>query len=45
MAIDMQQAVAQFNDKHGTTLNIRIGINSGSVVAGVIGQDLRSNTI
>ena len=37
MALDMQRAVAQFNDRHGTTLNIRIGINSGPVVAGVIG--------
>ncbi|MBE9130021.1 MULTISPECIES: adenylate/guanylate cyclase domain-containing protein [unclassified Coleofasciculus] len=37
MALDMQQDVRQFNDKHGAKLNIRIGINTGPVVAGVIG--------
>lgn len=37
MALDMQQEVANFNAKHGTNLNIRIGINTGPVVAGVIG--------
>ncbi|MGC1395956.1 MAG: adenylate/guanylate cyclase domain-containing protein [Coleofasciculaceae cyanobacterium] len=37
MALDMQQEVRNFNTKHHTTLNIRIGINTGAVVAGVIG--------
>lgn len=37
MALDMQQAVTQFNHKHDLALNIRIGINTGPVVAGVIG--------
>lgn len=37
MAIDMQQAIVRFNEKYNDTLNIRIGINTGSVVAGVIG--------
>jgi class 3 adenylate cyclase len=37
MALDMQQEVANFNAKHGTDLSIRIGINTGPVVAGVIG--------
>lgn len=37
MALDMQQEVAKFNAKHNTNLSIRIGINTGPVVAGVIG--------
>lgn len=37
MALDMQQEVARFNIKHNTELSIRIGINTGPVVAGVIG--------
>jgi class 3 adenylate cyclase len=37
LALDMQQAMAAFNAEHGTTLEVRIGINSGPVVAGVIG--------
>lgn len=37
MALDMQQAIAQFSHTHSQTFNIRIGINSGPVVAGVIG--------
>jgi adenylate cyclase len=37
MALDMQQEVANFNAKHHTTLTVRIGINTGPVVAGVIG--------
>ena len=37
MAIDRQQEVTNFNAKHNTKLSIRIGINTGSVVAGVIG--------
>lgn len=38
MAIDMRTALAELNKKHGYDLEIRIGINSGPVVAGVIGK-------
>lgn len=38
MAIGIQQEVQKFNQERGTTLSIRIGINSGPVVAGVIGR-------
>ena len=37
MALDMLSAIAQFKTKHGIAFNIRIGINTGPVVAGVIG--------
>ena len=37
LAIDMQKAVARFNVELNQSLSIRIGINSGPVVAGVIG--------
>ena len=37
MALDMQREIARFNAKHQTALSIRIGINTGPVVAGVIG--------
>ncbi|HEY0097941.1 MAG TPA: adenylate/guanylate cyclase domain-containing protein [Pyrinomonadaceae bacterium] len=37
MALDMQAALAAFNRARGTTLNIRTGINTGPVVAGIIG--------
>jgi class 3 adenylate cyclase len=37
MALDMQDAIAQFNEQHHENLTIRIGIHTGSVVAGVIG--------
>ena len=37
MALDMQVVIAQFNQETGNSLNMRIGINTGSVVAGVIG--------
>ncbi|MEW6493892.1 MAG: adenylate/guanylate cyclase domain-containing protein [Cyanobacteriota bacterium] len=37
IALAMQQEVDQFNAKHNATLSIRIGINTGPVVAGVIG--------
>ena len=37
MALDMLDAIAQFNLDTGERFQIRIGINSGSVVAGVIG--------
>ena len=37
MALDMQKAVIEFSNNTGIDLNIRIGINTGPVVAGVIG--------
>jgi adenylate cyclase len=38
MALDMLDALARFNERSGCNLQIRIGINSGPVVAGVIGK-------
>jgi len=37
MALDMQQAITDFSNTHNQAFSIRIGINSGPVVAGVIG--------
>lgn len=37
MALDMQEAIAQYREKLGLSLSIRIGIHSGPVVAGIIG--------
>jgi len=38
MGLDMLTALEQLNREHGTSLQIRIGIHSGPVVAGVIGR-------
>ncbi len=38
MALAMQDVVLTFNASNGTTLDLRIGVNTGPVVAGVIGQ-------
>jgi class 3 adenylate cyclase len=37
MALDMMQAIEQFNQDSGESINMRIGISTGPVVAGVIG--------
>ncbi|MGA9383256.1 MAG: adenylate/guanylate cyclase domain-containing protein, partial [Phormidium sp.] len=37
MALDMLQKIKKFHTKDGQPFSIRIGINSGPVVAGVIG--------
>ncbi|MEG3917658.1 adenylate/guanylate cyclase domain-containing protein [Microcoleus sp. T3_A4] len=37
MALDMQEAITDFSNLHNQDFSIRIGINSGPVVAGVIG--------
>ncbi len=47
---DMLAAMARINQQHGTELQIRVGVNSGPVVAGVIGMhkftyDLWGNTV
>lgn len=38
-AKDMLRIVRRFNQEHQTNLQIRIGVNSGSVVAGIVGKD------
>jgi class 3 adenylate cyclase len=50
VGLAMLQTIQAFNREHGTELNIRIGVNSGPVVAGVIGMhkftyDLWGNTV
>lgn len=50
MALDMQTAIARFQAEKGEPFQIRIGINTGAVVAGVIGikkfiYDLWGNTV
>jgi adenylate cyclase len=37
MALDMQAGIAAYSKRANTELSIRIGVHSGSVVAGVIG--------
>jgi class 3 adenylate cyclase len=37
MALDMLDAIERFNRRHRSDLHMRIGINTGPVVAGVIG--------
>ncbi len=50
MALGMYKDLQDFNEQNGSELNMRIGINSGPVVAGVIGftkfsYDLWGNTV
>ena len=40
-ALEMMEAIAAVNRKHGTELGIHIGINSGPVIAGQIGAENR----
>jgi class 3 adenylate cyclase len=37
MALDMQEELVKFNIHHNAEMNIRIGINTGPAIAGVIG--------
>jgi adenylate cyclase len=37
-ALDMMEALKQFNHQNGHTLQVRIGVHSGAVMAGVIGK-------
>jgi adenylate cyclase len=37
-ALDMLEAVGRFNARSGYTLQVRIGIDSGAAVAGVVGK-------
>ena len=38
MALRMREAIKRYNEEKGTNLQLRIGINSGPVIAGVIGE-------
>ncbi len=38
MALDMRDAIRRISDRNGLALNIRVGIASGPVIAGVIGR-------
>ncbi len=38
MALDMQAAMTRFTTRRGQPIGLRIGINTGAVVAGVIGK-------
>jgi class 3 adenylate cyclase len=38
MALDMQARITEFSVSTGTALSIRIGINTGPVIAGIIGR-------
>ena len=40
-SLEIMGALDRFNEEHGTKLSIHIGINSGTVIAGGVGSDLR----
>jgi len=40
-ALDMQRAMAEFNDRTGTSLGLHFGINTGGVIAGSVGAAAR----
>ncbi|MGE3165721.1 MAG: adenylate/guanylate cyclase domain-containing protein [Planctomycetota bacterium] len=42
-ALDMQDAMTEYNRTHARTISVRIGINSGSMVAGDIGHPRRKD--
>ena len=37
MALEMQDEIGLFNERYGTSLQMRIGLNTGPVIAGIIG--------
>ena len=39
MALAMQQCIRDYNRQHGSELNIRIGLHTGPVIAGIIGRN------
>lgn len=39
MALDMQNEINKVNARHGTNLNIRVGMDSGPVIGGIIGRN------
>ena len=42
-ALEMMERISVFNQQHGTTLSLHIGVNSGPVVAGAIGSQGRKD--
>src|SRR5439155_17309955 len=38
MALEMLEALADFNEARGSRMRMRVGVNSGPVVAGIIGR-------
>lgn len=39
MALEMQGEINRFNNRYDTSLHLRIGINTGPVIAGIIGRN------
>src|SRR5690606_28709625 len=37
-AIELQRVLERFAGKHGTTLNLRAGLDTGTVTSGLVGQ-------
>ncbi len=42
-ALEMMMEISSFNQRHGTELNLHIGVNTGPVVAGAIGSQNRKD--